>query len=247
MRSVDVAAEKPAEAREPLVPKPDGSTRGRILDVAMRRFARSGFGASVRSIASDAGVSPALVIHHFGSKDKLHAACDEHVLAWIRDVKRDSIGRVAGGGTLLQVLAGADQYAPLVGYVLRSLQAGGVVGREFTEHMIADAEEYISEAVRDGVVTPSRDEAARVRYLIYSSLGAMLLSVTLDPPHDPEDVTAAMRRFMDELYLPMLELFTEGFLTTRRMLDDYLLYVPDPPPGDQPPADGTPHDDEEEP
>jgi hypothetical protein len=34
---------------------------------------------------------------------------------------------------------------------------------------------------------------------------------------------------MSDLYLPMLELFTEGFLTTRRMLDDYLLYVGDPP------------------
>jgi hypothetical protein len=29
--------------------------------------------------------------------------------------------------------------------------------------------------------------------------------------------------------LPTLELFTEGILTTRRMLDDYLLYVGDPP------------------
>lgn len=250
MRSVDAAPEEPttdpAAARGPLVPASDGSTRGRILDVAMRRFARSGFGASVRSIASDAGVSPALVIHHFGSKDKLHAACDEYVLAWIRDVKRDSIGRAAGGN-LLQVLAAADQYAPLVGYVLRSLQAGGAVGREFTEHMIADAEVYTAEAVRDGVVRPSRDEAARVRYLVYSALGAMLLSVTLDPPQDAEDVTAAMRRFMDELYLPMLELFTEGFLTTRRMLDDYLLYVPDPPGGAQAPTDGTPTHDEEEP
>ncbi|HWV78528.1 MAG TPA: TetR/AcrR family transcriptional regulator, partial [Isoptericola sp.] len=124
---------------------------------------------------------------------------------------------------------------------------GGAVGREFTEHMIADAEVYTAEAVRDGVVRPSRDEAARVRYLVYSALGAMLLSVTLDPPQDAEDVTAAMRRFMDELYLPMLELFTEGFLTTRRMLDDYLLYVPDPPGGAQAPTDGTPHHDEEEP
>ncbi|MCK9794469.1 TetR family transcriptional regulator [Isoptericola sp. 4D.3] len=246
MRSVDAAAEDTARPSGPVVPTPDGSTRGRILDAAMLRFARSGFGASVRSIAADAGVSAALVIHHFGSKDKLHEATDEYVLTWIREVKRQSIG-LAAGGNLLQVLAAADQYAPLVGYVLRSLQAGGAVGREFTEHMIADAQEYTSEAVREGVLRPSRDEAARVRYLVYSSLGAMLLSVTLDPPRDPEDVSAAMRRFMDELYLPMLELFTEGFLTTRRMLDDYLLYVPDPPAGAQDPADGTPTHDEEEP
>ena len=29
-------------------------------------------------------------------------------------------------------------------------------------------------------------------------------------------------RSLSDLYLPMLELFTEGFLSTRRMLDDYL-------------------------
>ncbi|MEU2200403.1 TetR family transcriptional regulator [Isoptericola sp. NPDC019482] len=246
MHSVDVAPEGPDQAGGPLVPASDGGARARILDAAVLRFAREGFGASVRSIAADAGVSAALVIHHFGSKGRLREACDEHVLAWIVEAKRQNMTKAASG-RLFEVLAQAEGFAPLVGYVLRSLQSGGVVGRAFVEHMIDDAETYTAEAVADGIVNPSRDERARVRYLVYSSLGAMLLSVTLDPPHDAEDVTAAMRRFMDELYLPMLELFTEGFLTTRRMLDDYLLYVPDPPPGAQVPADGTPHDHEEEP
>ena len=34
---------------------------------------------------------------------------------------------------------------------------------------------------------------------------------------------------MSDIYPPMLELFTQGFLSSRRMLDDYLLYVGDPP------------------
>jgi AcrR family transcriptional regulator len=207
----------------------DTTTRERIRDAAVIRFARSGFGASVRTIAADAGVSPALVIHHFGSKDKLRSACDEHVLAWIVQAKRENMQRAASG-QLLEVLARTDEFAPLVGYVLRSLQAGGPVGHAFVEHMIEDAEQYTTEAVDSGIVRPSRDEAARVRYLVLSSLGALMLSVTLDPPDDPEDVSATVRRFMAELYLPMLELFAEGFLTSRRMLDDYLLYVGDPPP-----------------
>ncbi|GAA1721216.1 TetR family transcriptional regulator [Isoptericola hypogeus] len=206
----------------------DTSARARILDAAVLRFARSGFRASVRTIAADADVSPALVIHHFGSKDKLHAACDEQVLAWIAESKRRNMGP-ATSGRLLEVLAQTDELAPLVGYVLRSLQAGGPVGKAFVEHMIDDAEKYTAEAVEQGMARPSRDERARVRYLVYSSLGSLLLSVTMNPPKDPEDVNAAVRAFMDDLYLPMLELFTEGFLTTRRMLDDYLLYVSDPP------------------
>jgi AcrR family transcriptional regulator len=211
-----------------MTPTSDLTTRARIRDAAVLRFARSGFAASVRSIAADAGVSAALVIHHFGSKEELHAVCDAHVLASIAESKRQNMGRATSGG-LLEVLAQADDLTPIVGYVLRSLQAGGAVGKAFVEHMIDDAELYTAEAVGAGIAKPSRDERARVRYLVLSSLGALLLSVTFDPPEDPEDVSAAVRKFMSDLYLPMLELFTEGFLTTRRMLDDYLLYVGDPP------------------
>jgi AcrR family transcriptional regulator len=207
----------------------DTTTADRIRDAAVVRFARSGFGASVRTVATDAGVSPALVIHHFGSKEKLRSACDEHVLAWIREAKRDNIA-AAAGGRLIEVLTSADQYAPLVGYVLRSMQTGGAVGRQFVEHMVDDALEYTLEAVDAGIVRPSRDEKARVRYLVMSMLGSLLLSMSLDPPENPEDLSANLRRFMNELYLPALEIFTEGYLTERRMLDDYLLYVGDPPP-----------------
>lgn len=50
-------------------------TRDMILAVARRGFATRGYDAtSLRSIAAEAGVDPALVIHYFGSKDKLFAA-----------------------------------------------------------------------------------------------------------------------------------------------------------------------------
>ncbi len=214
----------------------DLTTRARIRDAAVLRFARSGFGATVREIAADAGVSPALVIHHFGSKEKLHAACDEHVLAWIAESKRKNMGP-ATSGRLVQVLTEAEEFAPLLGYVLRSLQAGGGVAAAFVEHMIEDAQEYTAEAVEAGIVKPSLDEAKRVRFLVLSSLGSMLLALTLDPPEDPGDLQGTLRRFLTEQYLPQVELFTQGFLTSRRMLDDYLLYVGDPP--SSPGADGA--------
>lgn len=47
-------------------------TRESIGRSARRLFARHGYvGASVRAIAADAGVDPALVIRHFGSKERL--------------------------------------------------------------------------------------------------------------------------------------------------------------------------------
>lgn len=207
----------------------DLTTRARIRDAAVTRFAADGFSAPVRVVAGDASVSPGLVIHHFGSKAGLRQECDDHVLALIREAKSEHIGRAAAGLSFLEAFASADRYAPLVGYVLRSLQDGGAAGQAFVEHMVDDAQSYVSEAVAAGVARPSRDEAARVRYMVLSALGALLLEVSLDPPQDPADLTATVRRFFAESYLPMLELYTEGFLTTRRILDDYLMQVPDPP------------------
>ena len=54
-------------------PRQDGvQAREAILDAARRRFAAQGFeGATMRAIARDAGVDPALVAYYFGSKSGL--------------------------------------------------------------------------------------------------------------------------------------------------------------------------------
>lgn len=215
----------------------DLTTRARIRDAAVVRFGREGFGASVRTIAADAGVSAGLVIHHFRTKEKLREVCDAHVLARISHVKRESLVE-SSGGTFLEYFATAQQFAPVFAYVMRSLQHGGPLAKAFVDHMIDDAVGYIAAAVEAGVMVPSRDERARARYLVLCSLGSGLLSLTIDPPQDPGDVGAMMRRHFDAIALPALEVFSEGVLTTRRMLDEYLTYVGDPPPvGDAPVAD----------
>lgn len=209
-------------------PPSDGSTSSRIRDAAVDRFAHEGFDASVRSIAADAGVSPGLVIQRFGSKDGLHAACDAYVLDWIAAAKHASLGRAATGG-FLQALAEVDDYAPLLGYIIASLRAGGEVASTFVDQMIADAHVYTQEAVMQGLIKPSVDEEARVRYLVLSSLGAMLLSLGLNQRDGAMDHAAAARIFLNEQYLPMIELYTQGLMSDRRLLDDYLLYIEDPP------------------
>jgi AcrR family transcriptional regulator len=53
----------------------DSGTREAILDAARARFAAHGYdGATIRRIAADAGVDPALVHHFFGTKERLFAA-----------------------------------------------------------------------------------------------------------------------------------------------------------------------------
>lgn len=65
---------------EPMRKKPtgrragDSGTRDAILDAALDLFAERGFeGASLRAIASQAGVDPALIRHFFGDKETLFA------------------------------------------------------------------------------------------------------------------------------------------------------------------------------
>ena len=78
----------------------DLTARARIRDAAVARFGREGFRAPVRAIAEDAGVSAALVIHHFGSKDALRAECDQHVLTVIREQKSAAISNASPADTI---------------------------------------------------------------------------------------------------------------------------------------------------
>lgn len=53
-------------------------TKATILAAARERFAAAGFGAAtIRAIAADAGIDPAMVMRYFGSKDRLFAAAAE--------------------------------------------------------------------------------------------------------------------------------------------------------------------------
>lgn len=53
-------------------------TKAVILAAARERFGKSGFqAATIRAIAADAGVDPAMVMRYYGSKDKLFAAAAE--------------------------------------------------------------------------------------------------------------------------------------------------------------------------
>ncbi len=205
----------------------DVTARARIRDAAIRRFAQTGFGATVRAIAADAEVSPALVLHHFGSKDGLRDACDEYAFAVIREVKRAALGPT-GPDQLLVQLAAVTEHAPVAGYLMRAMSSGGRRGREVFEHFVADAQDYLGDAVAAGTVRPSRDEKARIRWLALSGMGAMLLALAMEDPQ-PDDLSAWLQSYVADISLPSLEVFSEGLLTDRRMLDAYLDYVSDPP------------------
>ena len=212
----------------------DLTARARIRDEAIHCFATEGFGTSFRTIAARAGVSPGLITHHFGAKTALRAECDAEVLRRYHALKSEAIGDPSG--YLLERLARPGEAAVVLVYILRAIQAGGPPAHDFLESLVDHAREIMAESVASGLVRPSRDEEARLRYLTHQTMGAMLVQFLMNPGLTPDEFVTAVQAGQQGHILPILELYTEGLLVDRRMLDDYLMYVGDPPgapaPGD---------------
>jgi AcrR family transcriptional regulator len=197
----------------------DLTATARIRDSAIEQFGQHGFSVGLRSIAEAAGVSAALVIHHFGSKDGLRKACDDYVAEQIRDAKSESIQNTDPAAWFAK-MAEIESYAPMMAYLVRSLQSGSDLAKDFWRRMIENAEGYIEEGVRAGTIKPSRDPRARAMYLGMASGGGFLLYLQM---HDtPTDLRAVLRDYGNDMVLPALEVYTEGLLTDSTMFDAFL-------------------------
>jgi AcrR family transcriptional regulator len=109
----------------------------------MELFAAHGVEAvSVRSIAAAAGVSPALVIHHFGSKEGLRAACDavtldtaRQAIARLLSTTTDPSGRSTSSAVLAQLAAEPTRSA--LAYLARAVVDGGEAGDALIDEVVA--------------------------------------------------------------------------------------------------------------
>ena len=197
----------------------DRTAIARIRDAAIQQFGERGFNVGLRSIAEAAGVSAALVIHHFGSKDGLRAACDEFIAEEIRTSKEAAL-QANDPATWFAELAAIESYAPMMAYLVRSMQSGSDLAKMMWQRMIANAEEYLEEGVRNGLLKPSRDPRARAKYLGLSSGGGFFLYLQM---HDnPTDLRAVLRDYGEEMVLPALEIYTEGLMADSTMYDAFL-------------------------
>lgn len=161
----------------------DLTAKARIFDAAIEAFARFGNKASVRSIADKAGVSPGLVIHHFGSKPALREACDQEVLKRYHKLEIRLIPAPASAVKAAEVLSA--EAATVVVYMLRSLADGGPSARSFMKELLIETESIMKASLEGGLINPSIDESARSEFWSKQTLGYMLLTYLLEQPDDP--------------------------------------------------------------
>ncbi len=197
----------------------DLTATARIRDAAIEQFGQHGFDVGLRAIAEAAGVSAALVIHHFGSKDGLRQACDDYIADEIRSQKSETI-QSNDPATWFAAMAEIESYAPMMAYLLRSMQSGGDLATMMWRRMIDNVEQYMDDGVRAGTIKPSRDPHARARFMALTGGGAFLLYVQMH--ETPTDLKAVLRDYSRDMVLPALEVYSEGLMTDRTMFDAFL-------------------------
>jgi AcrR family transcriptional regulator len=152
----------------------DRTTSARIRDAAIECFAKYGVAATTaRKVAEEAGVSPGLVIHHFGSMEGLRLACDEYIAAIIRHFKQEAMS----AGPNLDVLAALrnPDVGPLMGYLASVLADDSATVADLVDDLVDDAEEYIQRGVDSGMLRSSADPRGRAVILTIWGLGALVL------------------------------------------------------------------------
>jgi AcrR family transcriptional regulator len=160
----------------------DSGTRDAILDAARARFARLGYeGSTMRAIAAEAGVDPALVHHFYGTKERLFVAAmrfpvvPSEALSAVATAEQDRLGETIVR-LVVQIWEDGDARSTLLGLLRSAVNNDGAARmlREFVSSSILGV-------VRQAAVTPEADFRAS---LVASQVVGLMLTrfvVELEP------------------------------------------------------------------
>lgn len=179
----------------------DRTARAVIRDEALRLFGAHGPDAvSVRKVAAAAGVSPGLVIHHFGTKDGLRAAVDAHVLAQLTGMLGELTGESPAGSLTELFARHLPPGSPVPDYLRRILLEGGETGLRLFSQMYQASRVAMDAMVAAGRAGPGADPAVRAAIVLCNDLVVLLLreQIALVLGEDPLS-PAGLARWGNEL------------------------------------------------
>ncbi|GHF00214.1 hypothetical protein GCM10018785_74350 [Streptomyces longispororuber] len=165
----------------------DRTTRAVIRDEALRLFAAHGHdGVTIRQIATAAGVSPGLVVHHFRSKDNLRQEVDQHVLAVFEGLLGELTtdggtaglpgpGPTAASSISETFLRHLPVGSPLPAYLRMLLLSDTDAGRGLFRRLYVMSCQLLDGLADAGAASRGRDPGVRAALLLVNDLSVFLL------------------------------------------------------------------------
>jgi AcrR family transcriptional regulator len=165
--------------RSATVPDSDLTAKARIRDAAMELFGREGVAAtSLRAVARVTGVSPGLIVHHFGSKEGLIRAVDaaglERINLALSEVPLEGSSTEVIEGRAEIVAAFLRGHPALCDYLGRALSEGTEASAELFHRLfgfVARDERLIAA----GVLRDDTDPFWRAMHQVILVVGPLLL------------------------------------------------------------------------
>lgn len=190
----------------------DLTTRARIRNAALELFGAEGVArVSVRAIADTAGVSPALVVHHFGSKEGLRRACDAYVAGQIRgDEDDDPLQDPA------KLAVALKESASIRRYLARSFLDGSPDAAALFDDIVEITQAWLEEGRREGTVRPTEDPRAHAALYVTWQLAPLVFDTHLARVlglDDPYELGATLR-----VSRAGLDMLTHGVFADERAL-----------------------------
>ncbi|MGV9193575.1 TetR/AcrR family transcriptional regulator [Microbacterium sp. MC2] len=188
-------------------PQAGPQTADRIRDAAVAAFAAQGFErTTIRTIAAAAGVSAGLVIHHFGSKEDLRAACDDYVFDSLTRKKRENADQAPS--LVAAAIFNDDRMRTHADYLVKSLLDPSEQGQRFFDHYIDLTEQLIEDGFAGYVLRRAEDRRAQAAALAMLGLAPMMLEPRIRHALGTRDLPESMARLMPYLS----DLYQHGFI-----------------------------------
>ena len=194
------------------LPPDDRTAAARIRDTAIERFGEVGFEkTTIRDIAKAAGVSPGLILHHFGSKAGLREACDDHVVAEFARARTETVESATTDP--FAAMAGIRGEKAFMRYMLQSLREGSPAAARLFDGLVEESVRLSELSVEHGQLRASENLYDQTVILVAWQFGGLLLMDHVARAFDTEPYSDDMTK---RYARGVLEVLTHGVFADSR-------------------------------